>query len=137
MNRCGCIRICFRFKGIAVSCYASVLNSDYSGRIFFGKLRVVCNHDNQTVFCDLFEEVHDLYARLCIERARRLVCKKDLGVVYKGSCNSDSLHLAAGHLVRLLMCLLSESDLLQSLKGLLLAFSFRDAGDGKSQFDIG
>ena len=119
--------ILFRFKRIAVIDYPAVLKLNDPRRVFFRKLGVVRDHDNKTVLCDLFEQVHNLDAGLGIKRARRLVSEKDIRIVYKSSRDRDSLHLAAGHLIRLLMRLFAESDLFESIESLLPAFSFGNA----------
>ena len=137
MNRLWCIGILFRIESIAVVDYLTVLYPNDPGSIIFSKFRVVGNHDDQTVFCDLFKKVHDLDARLGIECTRRLVCKKDLRVIYKSSRNGNSLHLTARHLIRLLVGLLAEADLVQRLKSPSLTLFAGDTGDRKRKLYIG
>src|SRR5829696_2360208 len=59
------------------------------------------------------EEIHDLRARLGVERPGGLVGPHDSGVVGQGPGNSHPLLLAAAHLVRAFVCLVRESDHLQ------------------------
>ena len=71
------------------------------------------DHDNELILGYFLEYLHYLHARVRVERTRRLVGKQNVGVVYKRSCDGNSLHLAAGHLVRLLRELIAQTDLLE------------------------
>ena len=136
MNRLWCIGILFRIESITVVDYLTVLYPYDPGCVIFSKFRVVGNHDNKSVFCDLLKKVHDLDARLGIECARRLICKKDLRVIYKSSRNGNSLHLTARHLIRLLVSLLAESHLVQRLKSPSLTLFAGDTGDRKRKLYV-
>ena len=85
---------------------------------------------------DLLQDVHDLDGGLGVERAGRLVGQQDLGVVDKGAGNGHALHLAAGHLVRALVELVAEADLLQRLRGAPAPFGLADAGERQRQLDV-
>ena len=85
---------------------------------------------------DLLQDVHDLDGGLGVERAGRLVGQQDLGVVDKGAGNGHALHLATGHLVRALVELVAEADLLQRLRGAPAPFGLADAGERQRQLDI-
>ena len=73
------------------------------------------DHDDELIPGYFLEYLHDLYARFRIERACRLVGKQNIRIVYQCACYSDSLHLTAGHLIRLFPELIAETDLLKSL----------------------
>ena len=113
-----------------------VEQADGAGGVAFGKLGVVRDHDDELFMRDLLQDVHDLDGGLRVERAGRLVGQQDLGVVDKGAGNGHALHLAAGHLVRALVELVAEADLLQRLRGASAPFGLADAGERQRQLDI-
>ena len=80
-----------------------------------GKLGIVSYHDYETVVSYFLEKLHYLNARVRIKRTRGLVGKKNIGVVYECACDSNSLHLTARHLIRLLVKLIAKSDLSECL----------------------
>ena len=68
------------------------------------------DHDDELVLGDLLEQLHYLHAGLGVKRAGRLVGKEDIGVVDERAGYGDALHLASGHLVRLLVQLVAQPD---------------------------
>ena len=80
------------------------------------------HHDDQAIARQTLQDLHDLDGGVGIERARRLVCQDDLGIVDDGARDGDTLHLTAGELVGALVHMLSQADLRQSLLGALPAF---------------
>ena len=62
---------------------------------------------------NILENGHDLDARLRIECAGRLIRQNDIGIIDQSSGDRYSLDLSAGHLGRLLIDLITESDLLK------------------------
>ena len=113
-----------------------VEQADGAGGVAFGQLGVVRDHDDELLVRDLLQDVHDLDGGLGVERAGRLVGQQDLGVVDKGAGNGHALHLATGHLVRALVELVAEADLLQRLRGAPAPFGLADAGERQRQLDI-
>ena len=77
----------------------------------------MCDHDDELVPGNLLEKLHDLYARRGVESAGGLVSKDNVGVVYKSSCDGDTLHLSAGELIRFFLKLIAETYVLKSFDG--------------------
>ncbi len=94
------------------------------------------DHDDKSVFGNFLEKLHNLNTCLGVECARRLVCKKNIRLVYKRSCDSNSLHLTARKLIRSLIYLCSESDLFQSRLGTLFSLRTRYTADSQRKLDI-
>ena len=82
------------------------------------------DHDNELVLGYLLKYLHYLHTRVRVERTGRLVGEQNVGVVYQRSRYGDSLHLTAGHLVRLLCKLIAEPDLLKSVYRTRAPFGF-------------
>ena len=93
--------------------YQSVLKPDCARSVAVGKLGIVRDHDDELILGYLLEYLHDLHACFRIESARRLVGQKNVRVVNKCTGDCNALHLAAGHLVRLLAELIAKPDLLK------------------------
>ena len=108
-----------------------------TGRILLRQLRVVGNHNDKAVLRHLPEQIHDLYAGIAVQRPGRLIRQQDIRVVHQRPGDRHSLHLSAGHLVRLLVELVSKTNFLQRLHRPLPAFCLSDAGDRQCQLDIG
>ena len=126
----------FRHIRIGVGLDFSVADTHDSGRVLPGKLRVVRDHDDEAVLCDLLQKVHDLHARVTVESSRRFIREHDVRVIDEGARDRDALHLSAGHLVRLLVHLFPETDLSQGLLGALLSLRAGNAGDREGELDI-
>ena len=122
---------------IAVVGNESVLEPDDAAGVCGGDLRIVRDHDDELVLRDLLQDLHDLHGGLGIECARRLVRQQDIGIVDQRAGNGDALHLAAGHLARLFVELISEPDLLQRLDGASAPFGRSDAREGQRKLDVG
>lgn len=73
----------------------SVRHADDTRGILLGKLGVVRNHDDKSVFCDFFEDIHYLNARCAVESAGRFVGEDNIGIVNDSSRDSYTLHLSA------------------------------------------
>ncbi len=95
------------------------------------------DHDDELVFGDLLEDLHDLHGGLGVQRAGGLVGKEDVRVVDQGAGNGHALHLAAGHLIGLLVELIGEADLLQRLRGAAAALRGGDARECQRELDVG
>ena len=121
---------------IAVIRDASVLQTDDASGILLGELRVVGHHDDQPVFGDLLQQLHNLDRGLGVQRARRFVRQQDIRVVHQGAGDGDALHLAAGHLVRLLLKLIPEPDFAQGFLRPAAALGMRHARDRQRQLHI-
>ena len=94
------------------------------------------DHDDETVFGDLFQYLHHLHARLAVERAGRLIGEQNVRVVDKRSRDGDALHLAAGHLVRLFVELVAEAHALKRLDGALAALALAHARERERQLHV-
>ena len=94
------------------------------------------DHDDKAVFGDLLEQLHDLDARLGVERAGGFVGQQHVGVVDQGARDGHALHLPARELVGQLVEMLAQADLLQRRDRALAALGAGDAGDGQREFDI-
>ena len=121
---------------ICVRTDLSIFQIDDPGRILLCKFRVMCNHNDQTVFRHLSKKIHDLHTGVTVQCSCRLICKQDLRVIDQCSCNCDSLHLASRHLVRLLMKLLPKTHLLQCIHCTLSSFFLPDPRNRQCQLNI-
>ena len=100
--------------GIGILDYLAVKKSYNSRGILLCKLGVVGDHNNKSLSRDLTDKLHYLHAGDRVKRARRLVGKKYLGLVYKRTCDSNSLALTARELIRTLVILVGETNLIKS-----------------------
>ena len=123
-------------KRSAVGSDHAVEHPDDTGRVGFGDVGVMRNHDNQAVFGDLFEDIHDLYARFGVQRAGRFVGEDDIGVIDECTGDRYALHLTAGHFRRFLRKLIAQSDVLERFFGAGTAFGLGDARQRQRQFDV-
>ena len=114
----------------------SIFQINYSGRILLCQFRVMCDHNDQTVFRHLSKKIHDLHTGVTVQCSCRLICKQDLRIIDQRSCNCNSLHLASRHLVRLLMKLLPKPHLLQCIHCTLSSFFLPDSRNCQCQFNI-
>ena len=94
------------------------------------------NHDNELIFGDLFEDIHDLNTGLSIKSTCRLVGENNIRIIDKSTRDGNTLHLTAGHLGRLLFQLISETDFFQSFCCTFTAFFLADTGKRKCDLDI-
>ena len=85
---------------------------------------------------NLLEQLHDLHRGLRVQRAGRLVGQQDLRVVHQRPRDGHALHLAAGHLIRLLAQLVAQSDALQRAPGAGAAFAAGDARERQRQLHV-
>ena len=108
-----------------------------TGRIFFRQFGVVCDHNYQAVFCYLLQKLHNLNAGFGIQCACRLVSEKNIRVVHQRTGNCHTLHLTAGHLIRLFMKLIAKTNFLQCLFRSLAAFAAGKTTNGQRQRHIG
>ena len=115
----------------------AVLQVDDAGGVLLGQFRVVGDHDHEAVLGHFLQQLHDLNARLTVQRAGGLVGQQDVGVVDEGAGDGHALHLAAGHLGGVLVELVAEADLLERLGGPAAPLGPRNAGDGQGQLHIG
>ena len=114
----------------------SIFQINDSGRILLCQFRVMCDHNDQTVFRHLSKKIHDLHTCVTVQCPCRLICKQDLRIIDQRSCNCNSLHLASRHLVRLLMKLLPKTHLLQCIHCTLSSFFLPDSRNCQCQFNI-
>ena len=94
------------------------------------------DHDDEAVLGDVFEDLHHLHARLAVERAGRLVGEQNVRIVDERPRDSDTLHLAAGHLVRLFVELVAEANALKRLDGALAALRLAHARERERQLHV-
>ncbi len=109
-------------NGVRIREDRSVNHPDDSCRICFRKLGIVGDHQNESVFRYLFEDIHDLNAGFRIKCTGRLIGKDDVGIGDQSSCDGDSLTLTAGKLVGFLVYLVVKSDFGQSIDRFLSSF---------------
>ena len=121
---------------IGVRTNLSIFQIDDPGRILLCQFRVMCDHNDQTVFRYLSKKIHDLHTGVTVQCPGRLICKQDLRIIDQRSCNCDSLHLASRHLVRLLMKLLPKTHLLQCIHCTLSSFFLPDSRNCQCQLNI-
>ena len=121
---------------IAVIRDESVLQSDDASRILLRELRIVRHHDDKPVFRDLLQQFHNLHRGLGVQSARRLIRQENIRVVHQGAGNGNTLHLAAGHLIRFLLELIPEADPAQCLLGAAATFGVRHSRDCQRQLHI-
>ena len=95
------------------------------------------DHDDELIFCDLLQQIHDLHARFTVERAGRLVGEQDVGIVDDCARDGHALHLTAGHLVWRLVKLAAKPDLFQRLDGARAPLLTGDAGERQRELDVG
>ena len=114
----------------------TVFESDYPCGILLGKLGIVCHHHHKPILCHLFKKLHDLYRRLGIKRTGRLICKKYIRIIYKGTGNRHTLHLSAGKLVGPFVDMLCKPHIFKCFFSTFFSFSSGYAADGQSQFHI-
>ncbi len=100
------------------------------------QLRIVSDHDDQAIFGNLGEQVHDLHGGMGIQGAGGLVGQNDLRVVDERAGNGHALHLAAGKLARLLVHVLGKPHGRQGLLGPPGALGFPYARQRQRQFHI-
>ena len=124
------------FIRVGIGNKLSVNKAYYSCWILFGKLGVVSYHDNELFFWNLFQKLHNLNARFGIKSARGLIGKQDIGVVNQCSCNGNSLHLTARHLIGLFVKLISQAYLFKRRLCPLLSFALWNARKSQSKLNI-
>ena len=82
-----------------VSYDIACIDSDYTLAHSVNDVLIVCYHDHRcAASVDHIDKTHDLHRRIGVEVTCRLVSDKYIGLVHYGSCDSDSLLLAAGKL---------------------------------------
>ena len=94
------------------------------------------NHNDEPLARNLLDEVHNLNRGLGIERTRRLIGEKYLGVVDEGSCNCDPLALTARELVGSLVILSREADTVEGVLRTRYALLSVNARYGKRELDV-
>ena len=114
----------------------TVQHADGTGSILFRQLRIMGNHDDQTILSHFLQDVHDLHAGLGVQCAGGLIRQDDVGIVHQRTGNGHALHLAAGHLGGLLAQLIAQTYILQHLDGPLAALRLGHAGQGQGDLDV-
>ena len=94
------------------------------------------NHNNETVFCNLLQKIHNLHACLCIKCTGRFIRKQNLRIIDQCTRDCHTLHLSTGHLIWLFMDLATESNLLEHFLRPASALALRDTRQGQCQLDI-
>ena len=84
-----------RLEGAGVVGDEAVPQADDAVGVLLGQLGVVGDHDHETVFGDVLQQLHDLNAGLTVQCAGRLVGQQDVGVVDEGAGDGHALHLSA------------------------------------------
>ena len=94
------------------------------------------DHNNQTVTCDVLEQVHDLHGRCGVQGAGRLVCQHNLGIINQGAGDGHALHLPTRKLARTLVNVLAQADFLQRLARTLAALGMPHARERECQLHV-
>ena len=94
------------------------------------------DHDDKLILRYLLEDIHYLHGGIGVECAGRLVGQEDIRVVDERTGYGNALHLAAGHLVRLLLKLIAKADLLQSLGRAAAALLRSNAGERERKLNV-
>ena len=129
-------RLFFPVVGVGVGYDQAVLQTHDTGGVLLRELGVVRDHDDQAFSCDLTDQVHDLYAGYGVERARRLICQQDFGVIDKRTRDRDALHLTARKLVGALIEFLFQAHSLQRFGCALSTFCLGKPCDRQRDFDV-
>ena len=114
----------------------TVKHTDNSCRIFFSKLGIMGNHNNQPILGYFLEYFHYLYTGFGIQCTCRLISQNYIRIIYKRSCNWNTLHLSAGHLAWFLVKLISQSYFFQSFFCTLFSLCFRNAWKSKRKLNV-
>ena len=128
--------VLFPVIGRGIRFNQAVFQAHDTGRILIGKLRVMRDHDDEPLTRNFLDQLHDLDARLGVQRAGRFVCKQDIRVVDERTRNGNALHLPARELVGFLIQLVSEPDTLKRLFCTRLALLSAHARDGERKLYI-
>ena len=129
----------FRFRGEIGVCVRAddAVGEVHRARGVLGRqLRVVGDHDDQTVLGDLSEQVHDLHRGMGVKRAGGLVGQHDLRIVDERAGDGDALHLTARKLARLLVQMLGQPDRCQGLLGAAGALGLPHARERQRQLHV-
>ena len=78
----------------------------------------------------LSQQLHDLDAGFAVQGASGFVCQQNVRIVDEGPGDGHPLHLSAGHLVGLLVEMVSQADLFQGVDSALPALFLRYARQG-------
>ena len=127
----------FYYKWITVRTDFSIPQIHNTGGVLLRQLRIMSDHDHQTVFGHLLKQIHHLHTGIAVQRACRLVGQQNIRIIDQRPRDCHTLHLPAGKLIRLLMYLLSKSYFCESLNGPLSSLAFSHTGDSQCQFHIG
>ncbi len=117
--------------GVGVVYHLSVFQANNTGRIGFGQLRVVGDHDDQPVPGHLLEQLHHLHGRLAVQRAGWFVGQENIRVIDQGTGDGHPLHLAPRHLIGLFVHLVGQSHLFQCLPGPAVTLGLGHAGQSQ------
>ena len=126
----------FNQERIGIRPYLSVAQLHNACGVLLRQLRVVGDHDDKTVLRHLPEKIHDLHAGIAVQRPGGFVRQQDIRIVHERPGDRHPLHLSAGHLVRLLVELISQPHFLKRFHSPLPALCLPDAGDGQRQLHI-
>ena len=134
----GCLLLLqLHFIGIGIIDDLTVFDPHDTVGVFFRQLRVMGDHDHQPVIRHLLQQLHDLDTGLAVQGSGWFVRQQNIRVIDQRPSDRHSLHLSAGHLVRLFMQLVSKPHLFQRLRCPLPALRPGNTGNGQRQFHIG
>ena len=128
---------CIHRKWVRIANNPAVLDPDNAVGIFFRQFRVVGDHHHKAVLGNLLQQLHDLHAGFRVQRAGGFVSQQNIRVIDQRTGNGHTLHLAAGHLVGLLMKLIAQAHSFQRAGSPAAALLLGDAGDGQRQLNVG
>ena len=94
------------------------------------------HHHDEFFLRDLLQQLHNLFARLAVQRSRGLVGEDDVGVVDDGARDGDPLHLSARKLRGFLFRLVGKPHAFQRGKGFCFAFLGRKTRNRHTHLDV-
>ena len=127
--------LCY-IKGVGIVGNLAVRQVDDARGVLVRQLRIMRDHNNQTVARHVLEQVHDLHGRCGIQSAGRLVGQHNLGIVDQSTGDGHALHLSARKLARALVNVLAQADFLQRLARTLAALGMPHARERERQLHV-
>ena len=88
------------------------------------------------ILCNLLQELHHLLARLTVQGTRRLIGEQNGRPVHKRPCDGNTLHLPAGELQGLLVCLFRQAYALERIKSPLPSLLPLHAGERHRELHV-
>ena len=71
-----------RLEGAGIVGDSAVPQADDAGSILLCKLRIMCNHNHQSVFRYFLKKIHDLHTCITVQCTCRFICKQDIRIIH-------------------------------------------------------